>query len=128
MSIPPYKILIVDDNEPIRDLLKTICSLYKLDSECATNGQEAVNAFEKERFEIVFMDLDMPIMGGLEATRAIRQCERKRNGKRIPIIAISGTTMSNPQQTCLEAGMDGFIPKPIAMSEMLDAIKSVIEL
>jgi len=128
MGNPPYKILIVDDEELIRDLLKTMCSLYDLNTECVTNGQEAVNALAKERFEIVFMDLDMPIMGGLEATRGIRQCERERNYKRTPIIAISGTTIYNPHRTCLEAGMDGFLPKPIVLSEMLDVIKSVIDL
>ena len=128
MGNPPYKILIVDDEELIRDLLKTMCSLYDLNTECVTNGQEAVNALAKERFEIVFMDLDMPIMGGLEATRGIRQCERERNYKRTPIIAISGTTICNPHRTCLEAGMDGFLPKPIVLSDMFDVLKSVIDL
>ena len=128
MGNPPYKILIVDDNEPIRDLLKIMCSLYNLDTECVTNGQEAVNALAKEHFEIVLMDLDMPIMGGLEATRAIRQREKERNYKRTPIIAISGTTICNPHRMCLEAGMDGFLPKPIVLSEMIDVIKSVVDL
>ena len=128
MGNPPYKILIVDDNEPIRDLLKTVCSLYDLNTECVTNGQEAVNALEKDNFEIVFMDLDMPIMGGFEATQVIRQSERKRNCKRTPIIAISGTTICNPHRTCLEAGMDGFLHKPIVLDKMLDVIKTVIDL
>ena len=128
MGPPPYKILIVDDNELIRDLLKTMCSLYDLKTECVTNGQEAINAFQKDNFEIVLMDLDMPIMGGFEATRVIRQSERERNCKRTPIIAISGTTICNPHHMCLEAGMDGFLPKPIVLSEMFDVIRSVIDL
>jgi CheY-like chemotaxis protein len=128
MSNPPYKILIVDDNEPIRDLLMIMCSFYDLSTECVTNGQEAVNAFKKENFEIVLMDLDMPIMGGLEATQVIRQYEREKKRKRTPIIAISGTTICNPHHTCLEAGMDGFLPKPIELDEMLDVIKTAIDL
>jgi len=128
MSHPPYKILIVDDNEPIRDLLKIMCSFYNLNTECVTNGQEAVNAFKKERFEIVLMDLDMPIMGGFEATRVIRQCEREKKRKRTPIIAISGTTICNPHLKCIEEGMDGFLPKPIELDEMLDVIKTTIDL
>jgi osomolarity two-component system, sensor histidine kinase NIK1 len=127
MDNPPRKVLIVDDNEPIRDLLKIMCSLNDLNTECVTNGQEAIHALEKEDFEIVLMDLDMPIMGGFEATRVIRQCERERNCKRTPIVAISGTSICNPHRTCLEAGMDGFLPKPIELSEMLDVIKSVID-
>lgn len=128
MCNPPYKILIVDDDELIRDLLKTICSLYDLNTECVTNGQEAVNEFATEHFEIVLMDLDMPIMGGLEATRAIRQCERERNYKHTPIIAISGTTICNPHRTCLEAGMDGFLTKPLVLSKILDVLKPFIDL
>lgn len=128
MSNPPYKILIVDDNELIRDLLIIMCSFYDLNTECVTNGQEAVNAFKKENFEIVLMDLDMPIMGGLEATRVIRQYERGKKRKRTPIIAISGNTICNLHRTCLEAGMDGFLPKPIELDEMLDVIKTAIDL
>ncbi len=62
MSNPNYKILIADDNEPIRDLLMIMCSFYNLNTECVTNGQEAVKAFKKGNFEIVLMDLEMPIM------------------------------------------------------------------
>jgi CheY-like chemotaxis protein len=128
MNNPPYKILIVDDNEPIRDLLMIMCSFYDLNTECVTNGQEAVNAFRKENFEIVLMDLDMPIMGGFEATRVIRQYEREKKCKRTPIIAVSGTTICNPHRRCLEAGMDGFLPKPIELDEMFDVIKTAIDL
>jgi osomolarity two-component system sensor histidine kinase NIK1 len=76
-----------------------------------TNGQEAVNEFRKENFEIVLMDLDMPIMGGFEATRVIRQYEREKKRKRTPIIAISGTTICNPHRTCLEARHGWVSPK-----------------
>ncbi|MGB3222771.1 MAG: response regulator [Desulforhopalus sp.] len=128
MSNPNYKILIADDNESIRELLKIMCSFYDLNTECVTNGQEAVKAFKQENFEIVLMDLDMPIMGGLEATRIIRQYEREKKRERTPIIAISGTTIRNPHCMCIEAGMDGFIPKPIELDEILDVIKTAIDL
>jgi CheY-like chemotaxis protein len=128
MSNHPYKILIVDDNELIRDLLIILCSFYDLNTECVTNGQEAVNAFKKEDFEMVLMDLDMPIMGGLEATRVIRQYEKEKKRKRTPIIAISGNTICNPHRTCLKADMDGFLPKPIELDEMLAVIKTTIDL
>ncbi len=127
MSISPNKILIVDDNELIRDLLTLLSSSYDLSVKCVTNGQEAVNAIEKDDFKIVFMDLEMPIMGGLQATQVIRQNERERNHKRTSIIAISSTTISHPHKICLEAGMDGFISKPIVLSEIFDVIQSVIE-
>ncbi len=128
MSNSPYKILIVDDNEPIRDLLKIMCSFYDLKTKCVTNGQEAVDVFKKENFELVLMDLDMPTMSGFDATKFIRQFESEKNRKRTPIIAISGTTICNPHRTCLEAGMDGFLPKPIELEEMLNVIKTAIDL
>ena len=120
-------ILIVDDQEPIREILQIMCSFYNLHSECVTNGQEAVDALEQKSFAIVLMDLDMPIMGGLEATRIIRQFEREKNRKRTPIIAISGTSKSDSHQI-LEAGMDGFIHKPIELEDLLNSIKPFIDL
>ncbi len=120
-------ILIVDDQEQVRDLLQVMCSFYNLHSECVTNGQEAVDALEQKSFTIVFMDLDMPIMGGLEATRSIRQYERQKNRKRTPIIAISGSAMRDSHQI-LEAGMDGFIQKPIELEDLLNSIKPFIDL
>jgi CheY-like chemotaxis protein len=121
------KVLIVDDNELIRDLLKNICSMYNLKCQCVTNGHEAVQIFQKETFRIVLMDIDMPVMGGLEATRLIREYEIAKNCKRTPVIAISGTTMSNPPHACLSAGLDGFIPKPIVIKELLDIVKRAMD-
>ncbi len=127
MSDLPNKVLVVDDNDIMRDFLKNICSHYNLECQCVTNGHEAVQAYEKDSFGIVLMDLDMPVMGGLEATRVIRQYEIEKNCKRTPVIAISGTTMSNPQHDCLSAGMDGFISKPIVLKELVNIIKTAID-
>ncbi len=122
------KILIADDNDIVREFLTLLCSRYDLSTQCVTNGLEAVNAFEKENFAIIFMDLEMPVMGGLEATRVIRKSEREREIVPTPIIAISGTTMSGPHRTCIEAGMDGFLSKPIVINDMFEAIKKLIPL
>lgn len=73
------------------------------------------------------MDLDMPVMGGLEAARTIRQLERKENRKRTLIVAISGTTMQNPHLECSEAGMDDFIAKPLTVSTMLEIILPLVK-
>ncbi len=124
-SLP--KVLIVDDNDLIRDLLTAICSNYNLKCQCATNGQEAVHIFKKETFRIILMDLDMPVMDGFEATGAIRQYEIAENCKHTPVIAISGKPLINPLQTCCQAGMDGFLPKPIIIAELLDILKTATD-
>jgi len=114
--------LIVDDCEPIRFILKSLFDLYDFDSEYATNGQEAVDAWAKGHFKAILMDLDMPIMGGLEAARIIRQREKEEMREYTPIYALSATEMSDPQRVCREAGMDGFLSKPVRVSRILEVI------
>ncbi len=116
------KILIVDDVEIIRDFMKSLLSLYDLDAEFATNGQEAIDIWEKEDFKAILMDLEMPVMGGMEATRIIRQREKDQMRMHTPIFAVSGTSIQNPDSECSKAGMDGFIAKPVTVHNLLDVI------
>ena len=106
--------------------MNTLLDYYSLDSEFANNGQEAVNTWEKEDFKAIFMDLEMPVMGGLEAARIIRQREKEENRPHTPIYAISATTMADPHLECSKAGMDGFIAKPIVIDEILDVILPLV--
>jgi len=76
------------------------------------NGQEAVDVVEREQFDIVLMDLQMPVMGGLEATRAIRDREREMSRDRLRIVAMTAHAMSGDRERCLAAGMDGYLSKP----------------
>jgi len=84
------------------------------------NGREALAALEKNTFDLVLMDVQMPEMDGLEATAAIRKKE-ERSGKHQTVIALTAHAMKGDQERCLAAGMDGYLSKPIRPPE-LDAI------
>jgi two-component system sensor histidine kinase/response regulator len=86
----------------------------------AANGQEAIAALEKDSFDLVLMDVQMPVMDGLEATAAIRNKE-KTNGNHQMVVALTAHAMKGDQERCLAAGMDGYLSKPIRPQE-LDAI------
>ena len=87
----------------------------------ACNGLEAIQALEKQGFDLVLMDVQMPHMGGFEATAIIR--ERERNGAaRIPIIAVTAHAMKGDLERCLELGMDAYVGKPIQAGELFDTI------
>jgi CheY-like chemotaxis protein len=91
----------------------------------ANNGREAFEAAERNRFDVILMDVQMPEVSGLEATVAIRQWEQ-RLGIHTPIIALTALAMKGDEETCLAAGMDGYLTKPIQPRELLSAIANVL--
>ncbi len=92
----------------------------------AGDGREALAALEKDNFDVVLMDIQMPEMDGFEATAAIRQKE-KFSGRHIPIIAMTANALKGDQERCLEAGMDGYIAKPIRTKELFAAIETILD-
>jgi PAS domain S-box-containing protein len=110
------RILLVEDNEVNRQV--AVAMLNKLDCRCdiATNGQEAVHAISQHDYQIVFMDCQMPIMDGFEATKAIRRSEGKTAPVRI--IALTANAMEGDRERCLDAGMDDYLTKPLKMSDL----------
>ena len=115
------RILLAEDN-PINQKLTVILlakSGFKVD--VVENGQQAVDAVSKGDYHVVLMDVQMPVLDGLEATQRIR--EQEQPGKHIPIIAMTAHVMQGDQERCVEAGMDGYISKPLNPKELMDAIE-----
>jgi len=91
----------------------------------ANNGQEALTALDRESFDVVLMDVQMPSMDGFEATSIIRERE-KESGAHLPIIAMTAHAMKGDRERCLEAGMDGYIAKPIRAKDLYKTIDATV--
>ena len=117
------RVLVAEDNlvnqRVVLGLLERRGHLVKI----ANNGVEAVAAFKESHFDIVLMDVQMPEMGGFEATAAIRDHERVAGGH-IQIVGLTAHAMSGDRERCLAAGMDGYLPKPIDRLRLFDAVES----
>ena len=131
------KILLAEDNPVNQKLAAVILEKRGHRVVVVANGREAVEALDKGRFDLILMDVQMPVMDGLEATRRIRNAERgMRNSefkneslqssmKRIPIVAMTAHAMKGDRERCLEAGMDDYVSKPIKAEEFLAVIEKV---
>jgi CheY-like chemotaxis protein len=115
------KVLLVDDNAVNLMMAEAMLQRLGCTVRTATDGVEAVGAFGSELFDLVCMDVQMPKMGGLEATHAIRQLEQGR-ANRTPIVAMTAAAATRDRDLCLDAGMDDFISKPFD----LKTIRSVV--
>lgn len=91
----------------------------------ASDGKEALALAEEHWFDIILMDIQMPVMDGVEATRALRRAE-KEWGRRIPVLAVSASLEEEDRERCLEAGMDGFLPKSFSPEAMARAMASLL--
>jgi two-component system sensor histidine kinase/response regulator len=122
---PPVslRILLAEDNLVNQRLATRLLEKRGHQVTVASNGQEAVAAAEKCTFDLVFMDLQMPEMDGFEATAAMRERE-KTTGIHLPVIALTAHALKGDEERCLEAGMDGYLSKPIRSQE-LDAILQI---
>lgn len=116
------KVLVAEDNAVNRKLASSILHRAGHNAILVINGREAVDAVARERFDVVLMDVQMPVMGGFEATRLIRELE-SGSGRRTPIIAVTAHAMKGDREACFEAGMDGFAPKPIHSAKLLEMLE-----
>ncbi len=114
-------ILLVEDNKVNQVLAKKLLAKQGHAVTVAGNGMLAIEEFENNRYDVIFMDIQMPVMGGVEATKAIRKRERATGG-RIPIIALTAHAMKGDREISIEAGMDDYLTKPFKRDDIQNAI------
>jgi PAS domain S-box-containing protein len=117
------RILLVEDNLLNQHLTTNILSREGYIADIASNGQEGVNLFKKSFYPVILMDIQMPVMDGIEATRKIRDFESGHYPDRSKIIAVSAHTKEGEQQQLLDAGLDDFIQKPFNPEQLLKLIR-----
>ena len=114
-----YHILIVEDEPVNRELIINILEKSKQTYKIAVNGYEAVEMYKKEKFDLILMDIHMPIMDGYTATQKIREYEKENNIKPTFIIAVTANAMHGERQKCIDVGMNEYVSKPFKTKELL---------
>jgi PAS domain S-box-containing protein len=117
-------VLLAEDNPVNQRLAQRLLEKHGHMVEIARNGREALALLEAQHFDLVLMDVQMPEMDGFEATEAVRKKEI-RTGGHMPIIAMTAHAMKGDEERCLEAGMDGYVPKPVTAEQLFGAIEDV---
>ena len=121
------RILIAEDNVTNQLVLKKMLSKTGADLAFARNGQEAVDDFQDNKCDVVLMDMSMPVMDGLEATRRIRSWEQEWERPACPIIALTANAMRSDRERCITAGMSDFLSKPVRKAELIEVISRYIQ-
>lgn len=120
------KVLIAEDNLVNQKVTTKLLSNLGMESIVANNGAEAVDSFKSLNFDLILMDMHMPEMDGLEATRVIRDMEAQGEASAIPIVALTAGAMEEDRQQCFAAGVDDFLSKPVRLGELKRMIEQVL--
>ena len=121
------RLLVAEDIEINREILIALLEDTGISIDCANDGQEALDmvTFSPDKYDIVLMDLQMPTMGGLEATRLIRELPERKRG-RLPIVAMTANVFTDDVIACLEAGMDDHLSKPLDIDKVMEKLRKYI--
>jgi signal transduction histidine kinase/CheY-like chemotaxis protein len=127
LQAPPraLRILLAEDHAVNRRLAQLLLEKQGHSVALAEDGRAAVSLFEGGAFDLILMDVQMPEMDGLEAAAAIRKREKETGSGRIPIVALTAHAMNGDRERCLEAGMDGYVTKPIQAEELYRTIQEL---
>ena len=117
------RILLVEDNKINQTLATALLSRMGMQFEVASDGQEALDQTAQQRFALVLMDMEMPVMDGVTATLRLRE-----RGEQVPIIAMTANALAEDRQRCFDAGMNGFVAKPIRVADLRLEIERVMKM
>jgi PAS domain S-box-containing protein len=123
-SLGSPRLLVAEDSKSIRNLLGHLLKNGGFDFDVVVNGQEAIDLWEQGNYDLILMDVQMPVMDGFEATRAIRNLEKTR-GDRVPIIALTAHAYPSDREKCHDAGMDAYVAKPINFENLFSLIREL---
>lgn len=118
------RVLVVEDNMINQLVVSDILKLSGMVVEIADNGQEALDILEEQTFDVILMDIQMPIMGGLEATKYIRN---QRGDTKTPIFALTAGVTALEREKCFDSGMNDFLPKPFNPEDLINALKKWVQ-
>ena len=121
------RILLADDHPANRQVIQVLLSGTAADLVCATDGREALDAFQEGGFDLVLMDMQMPVMDGLTATAEIRACEAQRGWGRTPILMLTANAMPEHIEAGRRAGADGHLAKPVTTATLFAGISQVMD-
>jgi CheY-like chemotaxis protein len=114
---------VVEDNVVNRKVARAVLKGFGLEIAEAENGELALEKLRHEHFDLILMDMHMPVLDGLETTRRIRIAEQADGaGRRLPVVALTANVMRDAIDSCREAGMDDFLPKPFKREQIVDML------
>jgi len=120
------RLLAAEDNPTNQQVLSAVLSSLGIDVNIVPDGREAVEAWRLGSYDLILMDIQMPVMDGISAARAIREAEAISGRRRTPIVALTANALTHQVEEYLAAGMDAHVPKPIEIAKLYDAISAVI--
>jgi two-component system sensor histidine kinase/response regulator len=116
------RVLLVEDNSVNREVTLGMLEAIGCPADAAGDGQEALESIARERYDLVLMDCQMPVMDGYEATRVLRDRERASGGGHLPVVALTANALPGDSQRCLDAGMDDYLSKPFTIQKLHDTL------
>lgn len=127
VDIKPLRILLVEDSEDNVLVVQLYLKKHPFTVDVAENGKIGAEMFQQAEYDLVLMDIQMPVMDGYESARAMRAYEQKNHKPRVPIIAVTAHASVENHRMVLEAGCDDFITKPVPKVKLLEAIHRVTD-
>jgi CheY-like chemotaxis protein len=122
-----YRVLVVEDNRINQNLMRLMLEEYGLDVDVADNGQDAIDMAYSLNYNIIFMDIDMPVKNGIEATNEIKQ-RRDEDAPFMPIVAVTALAMQGDRERLLNAGLDDYIAKPITREMLVYILNKYLDI